>query len=530
MTPLDALRDAVLRAASATGADVGALKTPPVIERPKQADHGDYATNAAMLLTKIVGKPPRDVAAELAEALQADLGDQLIGAEVAGPGFLNLRLADAWFVDAVAGMGPGYGRNTVATPQKVNVEFVSANPTGPLHIGHSRNAAYGDAIARLLEFVGHDVHREYYVNDYGTQIQKFAATLQARARGEAIPEDGYPGEYTLYLSALIPDAATLDLDALGQAGVAAMLKVIEQTLTRFGVRIDTWFSERSLHEAGKVEDAMGKLNEQYLFRADGALWMRTTDFKDDKDRVLIRSTGEHTYFTSDIAYHQDKRERGFTQLIDVWGADHHGYIGRMKAAFVALGGEADNMELSIMQLVKLMEDGEEVKMSKRAGNVISVDWMLDEFGGDALRWFLLQTATNSELKIDVKQLTETDKDKNPVIYVQYMHARASKITRDSTVTPEASIPAGSALHPSERALVMKLADFPAEMLDAAETRAPHKLTTYAYQLAQTFSAFYRDCKIIGDPTEPFRVALTVATRDTLAQTLDLLGISAPAEM
>jgi arginyl-tRNA synthetase len=526
LTPVDDLRAAVLRAAATLG---GAPKGTPTLERPKQADHGDYATNAAMLLSGALKSPPRDIAQRLADALKQDLGDALVSAEVAGPGFLNLVLADAWFADALAA---GVQQPEVARPRTVNVEFVSVNPTGPLHVGHSRNAAFGDALARLLAFVGHDVHREYYVNDYGSQVTLLGQSIQARARGEEVPEGGYIGDYVRELATEIPGAADMPLPELQLAGVEAMLRHNADTLERFRVHFDTWFSEKSLHEGSPsaVERSWARLEEAgHLYRSEGALWMRTTTFGDDKDRVLQRSNGEHTYFSSDVAYHQDKRERGFELLIDVWGADHHGYIKRNHAAWQAFGGDPADLDLLIMQLVSLTDGGDALRMSKRAGDFITLDELLDMIGPDAARWYLLQRSHDTQMELDVAQARRQSAE-NPVYYVQYAHARIAGIRKKSAATPDSALPAGADLHPSERALIKKLLDFGDEMTDAAARRAVHRVPGYALELAQTFTAFYRDCPIVGSELETFRLSLAIAAQETIAQCLDLLGISAPQEM
>ncbi len=531
-SPVHELRAAVLRAAESLG---GQPKGTPTLERPKQAGHGDYATNAAMLLAGALKAPPRDIAQRLADALATDLGTALVSAEVAGPGFLNLVLADDWYAAAIGDViaaGAGYGAGSAETPRKIDVEFVSANPTGPLHVGHSRHVAFGDALARMLAFAGHDVHREYYVNDAGTQVTLLAESIRARARGEDVPEGGYVGEYVIALADEIPGAADMDIAELRLAGVDAMLGHIRATLGRVGVAFDTWYSERALHEGSPspVDQALKLLDDGgHLYRSDGALWMRTTTFGDEKDRVLERSNGEHTYFLSDIAYHQDKRRRGFDLLVDVWGADHHGHIPRMHAAWEALGGERKDLELLIMQLVSLTEGGEPLRMGKRAGVFITFDELLDLIGPDAARWYLLQRSHDTQMDLDVVQARQQSAE-NPVYYVQYAHARIAGIRRKSAAEPDPALPAGAALHASERALIKTLLEFPDEIADATARRAVHRVPGYALELAQTFSAFYRDCPIIGSELEAFRLALAVATQDVLARCLDLLGISAPEEM
>ena len=516
---------------------VGGLSDVPVeptLERPKQTGHGDFATNAALLLTKPLGRPPREIADDLAARLRAELGAALEQVEVAGPGFLNLFLADAWFVAALDRLQvqPRPSRGV-----KVDVEFVSANPTGPLHLGHARNAAFGDALSRLLEFDGWDVAREYYVNDYGSQVVNFAKSVQARARGEEVPEDGYRGEYVGELAGVIDGAEAMDLEQLGLIAVERMLERIRATLERFRVHHDVWFSERSLHEGSpsELDHALDVLRAQgQLYEDDGALWVRTTDFGDDKDRVVVRSSGEHTYFGSDIAYAVNTRERGFARMIKVWGADHHGYVVRNKAAYRALGGDPDDLELLIMQFVHLAEGG---SMSKRTGSFETLDDLVEAVGVDAARWFLLNRSHDTTIEFDL-DLAVQESSENPVYYVQYAHARIASVRRKAG---EERVNAAQAagrdglpeLHPSERALVLKLLAFGDEAAEAAERRAPHRISAYALELAQAFTAFYRDCQVVGaepDVLESFRLALCVASQDVLARSLGLLGVSAPDEM
>jgi arginyl-tRNA synthetase len=550
MTPVADLR-AALDAAVAALADGGAPKAAPTLERPKQSGHGDYATNAAMLLAPLLRRSPRDVAALLGDELRERLGPALERVEVAGPGFLNLFLADAWYATALDGVlaaGEGFGGGGADPPRRVNVEFVSANPTGPLHVGHSRNAAYGDALSRILGFRGHHVHREFYVNDFGTQVYRLGESIQARARGEEPPEDGYVGAYVAELAEQIPDASTLPVAAVARRGVELMVERVRASLIRFRVEFDVWFSERTLHERrgdepSLVQHAFDVLEQQgRTYRSEGALWLRTSEFGDDKDRVLERSSGEHTYFASDIAYHQDKRERGFDLLIDVWGADHHGYVQRMHAAFEALGGRSEDLELVIMQFVHLVEreSGERAKMSKRRGEFVSIDELVTEIGVDAARWFLLARSHDTTIDLDL-DLAREQTNENPVYYVQYAHARIASVLRKAGEARVAAaldgadrpLPAGVTLHDSERALVKKLLAFPDEVAEADERRAPHRIATYALELAQAFTAFYRDCQVVGaEPREleDLRLRLCVVTRRTIARALGLLGVRAPDEM
>jgi arginyl-tRNA synthetase len=540
---LESLRAAVEAvAADLRGGEGDGLE--PTLERPKKAGLGDYSTNAAMLLARSLGKPPRVIAEDLGSALQARLGGHAERVEVAGPGFLNLFLADAWYVDAAREIqlaGDAWGGGRAARPERVLVEFVSANPTGPLHVGHARNAAFGDALARLLAFHGHEVQREYYVNDAGTQVELFGASIRARARGEEVPEGGYQGDYIRDLAAAIPRAAGMSIDAVAEAGVAEALRLARAVLASFGVSFDSWFHEKTLHAGSPslVEHAFDVLAEQgRTFHAAGALWLRTSDLGDDKDRVLERSSGDHTYFASDIAYHQEKRERGFGKLIDVWGADHHGYVRRMHAAYQALGGGPDELELLIMQFVHLVAAGERASMSKRAGDFVTLADLLEEIGTDAARWYLLQRSHDTAIDLDLDLARRQSAD-NPVYYVQYAHARiASMLRKAGAERVDAALAfdcsgAGLALEPAERDLVKKLLAFGGEVEEAAARRAPHRIATYALELAQQFTAFYRDCRVVGaQPVEleHFRLALSATAQRTIARSLDLLGVSAPASM
>ncbi len=536
-TPLDELR-AALDGALAAIADGAEPRSAPTLERPRQAEHGDYATNAALMIAKAVGAPPREVAARLADELAASLGPALADADVAGPGFLNLVLSDAWFVaalGAIAAAGDGWGGGGADPVRNVNVEFVSANPTGPVHVGGTRNAAYGDALARLLSFRGHRVHREFYVNDAGSQIRLLGASIQARARGEEPPEGGYVGDYITDLAAEIDGAEALPVEEVARLGVQLMLGRAERSLARFRIVFDTWFREHTLFDGSPnaVQRAFALLESQgRTFRQDGALWLRTTDFGDDKNRVLERSNGEHTYFASDIAYHQEKRDRGFDLLIDIWGADHHGHVQRMLDAYEALGGVPGELELIIMQLVHLVEGGERARMSKRAGEFVTLDDLVDDIGVDAARWFLLARSHDTTMEVDL-ELARSQSSENPVYYVQYAHARIASILRRAAEAGEVPpVDTARTLHSSERALVQRLLEFPDEVAEAADKRAPHRIAAYALETAQSFSAFYRDCQVVGAPPEDlgFRMQLCAAAQQVLARSLDLLGVAAPDEM
>jgi arginyl-tRNA synthetase len=545
--------DAALRLAIATlavrasGVELSAEQV--VLTAPRQAGHGDLATNVALMLAKRAGMPPRDLAQAIADGLPELLGDRIAAVEVAGPGFLNLSLGDGYLREAlgvIAGAGGAWGGGT-ATTERINVEFVSANPTGPMHIGHARNAAYGDALARVLAFHGHDVEREFYVNDYGSQVKNLALSIQARARGEQVPEGGYQGEYVTTLAASIDGAATASVDELVASGVDAMLNRTKGTLAEFGVQFDRYFSERSLHEGtpSALDGALDALKAAgELELEDGAWWLRTERRGDDKDRVVIRATGEPTYYASDLAYMRDKQERGYDRQMLVLGADHHGYIGRMRAAFEAFGGDPDRLELLIMQLVTLVEGGEQVKMSKRAGQFVTVEDLVGEIGVDASRWFLLQRSHDTAVELDL-DLARKESSENPVFYVQYAHARCCSLLERVGADAQAlvagmSVGASDALlalpvavQPAEKSLVLKLGELPEVVAHASDRRAPHRIATYALELAQTFTAFYRDCKVAGaegDGVEAWRAALTAATRTALGTCLGMLGVTAPERM
>jgi arginyl-tRNA synthetase len=547
VTPLQQLRTAVIDASAALRGDGAAAggRAVPSVERPRREGFGDYSTNAAMLLAPAVGRPPREIAERLGQELADRLGDGLERYEIAGPGFLNLFLTDAWYGSAlthVIASGDAFGGGGVQAPERILVEFVSANPTGPLVAASGRHAAYGDALARILEFHGHDVAREYYVNDAGSQVRKLGESVRARARGEAIPEDGYEGDYVVELAQRIPDAADGDPDVLARAAIDLLFQRMRETLSRYRVEFDCFFSERTLYEGDPtpVQRAYAELEHQgHVYRHDDALWLRTTTFGDDKDRVLERSNGEPTYFASDVAYLESKRERGFERQIDVFGADHHGYVARLKAAMQALGGDPDTLEILIMQLVNLVERGERTAMSKRRGIFTTLDELVDDIGVDATRFFMLQRSHESTVDLDL-DLAREQSNENPVYYVQYAHARiASMLKKAGRSQDEAGALAEAAavrtepLDPAERALIKKLLALPDEVADAAERRAPHRLAAYALELAQDFTAFYRDCRVLdveGEGVEAFRIALSIAAKRTIARSLGLLGVAAPDSM
>jgi arginyl-tRNA synthetase len=543
-SPVERLRAEVAQAAASLRDSDGEHPAPlPTLERPPRAEFGDYSTNVALLLAPSLKAPPREIAERVGETLSAGLGETLERVEVAGPGFLNVFLSDSWFRRAlmlVRAEGEGFGAGTVpeAKRQRMLIEFVSANPTGPLTVASGRHGAYGDSLARVLEFAGHTIEREYYLNDYGTQIDLFGKSIAAHMRGEPVPEDGYRGDYVAALAEKIAGEGIdpADGEKVVRRGIELMAEQARATLDRFRVRFDRFFSERSLHEEGVIEAAIEALGGDQVYESEGATWLRTSGFGDDKDRVLRRSTGELTYFASDIAYHRDKRERGYDHLINVLGADHHGYVARMRAVFAALG-EEDRFEAVIMQLVHVVERGERAQMSKRKGEFVTLDDLIDDIGVDAARYFLVQRSHDTPLDLDLDLARERSQD-NPVYYVQYAHARIASILRNAgegrlREAREADLQSGDApLEPAERTLIKRLLELPQEIDEAAARRAPHRLTAYAHDLASDFHAFYRDCHVIGEPreVEDLRLCLSDATRGEIASVLSLLGIEAPESM
>ena len=541
MNPLDGLRAAIADAAADLGGD-GAVS--PALERPPNPDLGDYSTNAAMLLAPVLRQPPREVAGALAERLGSELGDAA-RVEIAGPGFLNLTLGDRWHREATAavlGAGARFGAGDPGAGERVLVEFVSANPTGPLHVGGGRHAAFGDAIARILEFAGERVEREYYLNDAGGQVDLFAASIAARMRGADVPEGGYAGAYVEELASELAaeGASPDDVEALGVQGTELMRQRIEATLRRFGVRFDIWYSERALRASRRLEETIEGLRDAgHVYEHDGAVWLRTTTFGDDKDRVLVRSNGEPTYFGVDIAHHRDKLASGAERLVEPLGSDHHGYVPRMRAALAILGLEADRYQAPIMQFVHLVEGSGRVQMSKRSGDLVTLDELIDDIGVDAARFLMLQRSHDRTLDLDLDLARRQSQD-NPVYYVQYAHARIASILRRADDATEEAVASAAgaadaleaAAEPAERALVRRLLELPAEVELSAERLVPHRLCAYATATAADFHAFYRDCRVIGAGRglEEARLGLCVAARQTIATTLRLLGVSAPDRM
>ncbi|RGC70573.1 Arginine--tRNA ligase [Micromonospora sp. MW-13] len=554
MTPAE-LAEVVLSAAHAVFADRGldraALPERTAVERPRNPEHGDYASTLALQLSKKVGVPPRDLAAALVEQLGRAPGVKSV--EIAGPGFLNIRLdpaAAGQLARTIVEAGPAYGRGAALAGQKINLEFVSANPTGPVHIGGVRWAAVGDALSRLLRATGADVGTEYYFNDAGSQIDRFARSLLAAAKGEPAPEDGYGGSYIAEIATEVrnrrPDVLTLD-DAAAQEvfrveGVQLMFTEIKSSLREFGVEFDTYFNEKDLHDRGELDQALARLRAQgHVFDTDGATWLRTTDFGDDKDRVLRKSNGEWTYFAADCAYYLDKRERGFDRVVIMLGADHHGYLGRMRAMAACFGDDPDtNLEILIGQLVNLVRDGAPVRMSKRAGTVVTLEDLVDAIGVDASRYALARYSSDSPIDIDVELWTRATRD-NPVYYVQYVAARTASVGRNAAEVGLTRGDAGSfhpelLYHDKENELLKALAEFPAVVATAAELREPHRVARYLEELAGAYHRFYDSCRILPRGDEEVtdlhraRLWLNDATRTVIANGLHLLGVSAPERM
>jgi arginyl-tRNA synthetase len=489
---------------------------PVDLERPSDPAHGDYATNVALRLAGIRKQPPREVAGELAAAASAL--PAVARAEVAGPGFVNVVLDDGWLVralESVLAAGDRFGGGSAPAPERIQVELVSANPTGPITVATARNGAYGDSVARLLEFAGHEVEREYYYNDAGAQMDLFRASVEARRRGEEPPEGGYVGDYVTALAEEEGDP------------VPRMLERMEATLERFRVHFDTF--ERQSEVQGDIADTLPLLD---TYEEDGALWARTSAHGDDKDRVLVRSTGAPTYFAADAAYIRRKLAKGFDRLVYVLGADHHGYVVRLQALAEMLGHSRDAVEVLLYQLVHLTRGGEATKMAKRRGDVVFLDEFMDEIGVDAARWYLVSRGHDQAIEIDIDLAAEKTQ-KNPVYYVQYAHARIAGIVRnagdEAAVTTEGFDLTG-ALAPEERDLVKRLLELPGVASEAAARRAPHAVPTYAIRVADDFHRFYHHHKVLGSEREAFRLGLCLATRQVVARCLDLIGVEAPERM
>jgi arginyl-tRNA synthetase len=523
----------------------------PELQEPRQKEHGDFATNVALALAKRAGAPPRQVAEALVAALAPVAFVEKV--EIAGPGFINVWTTDDWLLDtvrAIAAEGARFGHAS-ATGERIQVEFVSANPTGPLHVGHARNAVLGDAIARLLEAAGHTVEREYYFNDAGGQMDRFGASVEARylqalGRDGEVPEDGYHGDYvTAYAADILREHgdALADLPPeerlvrLRTEGARRAMDGIRESLARFGVLFDTYVSEATLEERGEIGEAIDRLSAAgKVYEADGATWFRSTDYGDDKDRIVIRSNGRHTYFGADCAYLIDKFRRGFHHLIYVWGADHHGDVVRVKGAADALGFDPNRVELMIYQFVAFQRGGEPLQMSKRAGTFVSLDELLDEVGADAARFHLLLFSNDHSMRFDIEEVAQQTME-NPVYYVQYGHARIASIVRKAVeagieLRPVDGVDLSLLVHDAELELLRALADVPEVLARAAELRAPHRVAHAAQDVAARFHRFYTECRVVGEDAELTQARLWVcrATQQVLTNLLALLGVSAPERM
>lgn len=561
MTPQELaaqIREAVLAAVAAGSLvlESGDVPAQIVVDRPKNPEHGDWSTNVAMQISAKANSNPRAVAQILVPLLHEIEG--VSGVEIAGPGFINIKLSAASqgeLVAAVVAAGAAFGHGDALAGRVINIEFISANPTGPLHLGHTRWAAVGDAIARVLETQGARVAREFYVNDRGVQMDKFGASVQARALGQAVPEDGYHGAYIDDLAKQIVAADPAILDLVDEARLIAFreaayeLQLAQQqgVLDGFNTHFDVWYSERSLHESEAVDRGFATLREQgHMFELDGATWLRTTDFGDDKDRVLVKADGELTYFASDTAYYVDKRNRGFDLCIYLLGADHHGYVHRLRAVAACAGDNPDvNIEVLIGQMVKMMKGGEEVRLSKRAGNIITLEDLVDEVGVDAARYSLIRYPVDSPLTLDLDLLVQRTND-NPVFYVQYAHARIASVIRNAADL--GIIDANSAnwnpadfdpsllVHEREGQLLGLLADYPRVVSSAAELREPHRIARHLEEVANGYHRFYDACRVLPQGDEPAtaltisRLWLCAAARQVIANGLDVLGVSAPERM
>ncbi len=540
----------VIAQAITRGAFAGAVPASVKLERPKNRDHGDYATSVALQLAKAAGIAPQEVA----KIIAADLTelDSITSVDIAGPGFINItlnRASQAELVRAILTASDKYGHGNSLTGVAINLEFISANPTGPLHLGHTRWAAVGDALGRVLTAAGAKVTQEFYINDRGNQMDLFGASVEAAALGLPIPENGYQGDYIADLAKTLVAQDKSILELSGNARTvefrerAYKLQLGQQqgVLETFHTHFDVWFSERTLHESGAVEHGMDKLRaEGHVFETEDATWLRTTDFGDDKDRVLIKSDGSYTYFSSDTAYYINKRERGFDICIYMLGADHHGYVGRLKATTACAGDDPEyNVEVMIGQLVKIMEGGEEVKLSKRAGTIITLEELVEKVGVDAARYTLIRYPVETPMVLDV-DILKSNTNENPVYYVQYAHARIAAVLRNAAElnisSSLADFDPAQLSHDRENELLGSLAQFPRIVASAAELREPHRVARYLEELAGVYHGFYADCRVLplGDEApsavHSARAALCAATKQTLKNGLELLGVSAPERM
>jgi arginyl-tRNA synthetase len=547
---LEAAIKAALERAFKAGSLSGQIPEAIKLERPKDRDHGDYATSIALQLAKPAGKNPRDVAQIICDLLAGTEGISKV--DIAGPGFINITLNRANQAELVATIlkaTKDYGKGMALAGVSINLEFISANPTGPLHLGHTRWAAVGDSLGRVLSAAGADVKREFYINDRGNQMDLFGASVEAAALGNPIPENGYQGAYIADLAkeVVASNASIASLPegerhpAFREAAYALQLKDQQRVLDTFGTHFDVWFSERSLHDQGAVEHGLEKLRKQgHVFEEEGAMWLRTTDFGDDKDRVLTKSDGSLTYFSSDTAYYINKRERGFDICIYMLGADHHGYVNRLKAIAACAGDNPEyNIHILIGQLVKIMEGGEEVKLSKRAGTIITLEELVEKVGVDAARYTLIRYPVDTPMVMDI-DILKRNTNENPVYYVQYAHARIAAVLRNAA---ELNIPvdlsafdSSQLTHDRENELLGALAEFPRVVQSAAELRQPHRVARYLEELAGTYHGFYADCRVLPmgeenpSPLHTARLLLCASTKQVIQNGLDLLGVSAPERM
>lgn len=556
MTQVEQLKEQLKQeiVAAVLNANLADEQTMPdvVIETPKDKEHGDYATNMAMQLARIAKKAPRIIAEDIVKHFNKEKAN-VSKIEIAGPGFINFFVKKDYLSDVIATVlekGDSYGEVNVGNGKKIQVEFVSANPTGDLHLGHARGAAVGDSLCNILEKAGYDVAREYYINDAGNQIENLAKSLEARyfqqlGKEVEMPEDGYHGQDIIDFAKEIVDTygdrfvETDEEERLAffrEYGLKRELDKLKDDLADFRVKFDNWFSETSLYTSNKVQEILAELKERGVtYEKDGAIWFASTKYGDDKDRVLVKSDGTYTYLTPDIAYHKDKFNRGFEELINIWGADHHGYIPRMKAAIEALGYEKDQLDVQVIQMVNLYENGERVKMSKRTGKAVTMRELMEEVGIDATRYFFAARQVDSHLDFDL-DLAKSQSNENPVYYVQYAHARICSMIRQAKnagyeLDKNANLERLTA--EKEIDLMKKVAEYPEAVADAAKKRAPHRMTNYVYDLAQALHSFYNAEKVINEDDKELtlaRLALVEAVRITLADALKLVGVSAPEKM
>lgn len=544
----EGIKEAIIKTGLATEEEIPTIK----LEKPKQKEHGDFATNVAMQLAKIAKKSPRVIAEDITNEL--DLKSASVKEiDIAGPGFINIYMDQSYLTDIVPTImkeDTDYGKSDAGQGMKIQVEFVSANPTGDLHLGHARGAAVGDTLCNVLVSAGYNVEREYYINDAGNQIDNLALSIEARyiqalGQDKVMPEGGYQGKDIIKLSEMLAKddgekwsnvSEAERLAYFREIGLAYELEKIKKDLEAYGVPFDHWFSETTLYQEGKVEAALDILSQNHVtYEADGATWFKTTDYGDDKDRVLVKTDGSYTYLAPDIAYHKNKLDRGFDKLINIWGADHHGYIPRMKAAIQALGYSADTLEVDVVQMVSLFEDGERVKMSKRTGKAITLVQLMEEVGKDAMRYFFNMRSSDSHLDFDM-DLARSESNDNPVYYVQYAHARVCSMLRQAEekgFVVDEQYNAALLTSDKELELLRLLGEFPQVIVEAAEKRIPHKITQYVFDLSTALHSFYNAEKVLDESNIEqtlARIALIKAVRITLVNGLKLIGVSAPESM